>query len=206
VVTLASGKHIDIRKDRKQEGTFIKSIEVSTTKQILVISLHNRPIELWDLKTFNLLRLISVTDTNALNFKKLNQLKMENLFFITGDGTLHVYSTEKNDSIHEKSKVKPFSQNSQQITCADWKNDIFCAGDANGNLICIEFHQKKSRTISTAGGPIEVVRFSREQNFVLVLYQSGFVSVYELDQMVCLNSFNSIRQKFHILQVTSKLP
>eukprot|EP01080_Neovahlkampfia_damariscottae_P006660 gene6660-10825_t len=182
IVTLASGKHIELRKDRKQETTFIKAIEVSTNKQIAAVLLHNRPLEIWDLRTCNLLRLISMVDCCAINFRRQLQSKWDPLFVITSDGTLYTYSTEKVDNIVEKSKHKAFPQY-QQISCADWKNDLLCAGDASGNLISIDFLSKKSKTLPTPGGPIESIKFARDQKLVLVLYQSGSCSIYELDQM-----------------------
>jgi WD40 repeat protein len=183
VLNLSSGKSSLIRKDRKQESTWIKAIRVSSTSSLMVLVLANRPMEIWDLKTVSLSRILSYPDVLAFEFRVSTQNK-EYFSFVVPDGTLYIYRVEKNDFVQDKVKTKVFA--SSPTSCLAWKNEFLIAGDAAGVITTMEFDKKRSRSTNTGKGAIRKIRFSPDNNFISVVFSSGLFSIYELENLTCL--------------------
>lgn len=184
ILYLKNGKVSQIRKDRKQESTYIKAVRVSSSS-LAVIIFAGRPIEIWDLKSMSLQRIVSFYDVTSLEFRIPSLKDRDFINFTTLDGTHYIYKCEKGDIIQEKVKPKMF--NSSQPTAIVWSQDLVIVGDQSGVITTMEYDKKRSRTLNTGRGSIKKVRLSPDNSFLFILYSNGSFSIFDMENLTLIS-------------------
>lgn len=185
-VNLLSGKHTPLRRDKADDSSYLRAIRVSYSQKYLIVLCKDRPVEVWNLETLSLLRILPFTSITALEWcpprRKESKVTKELFFFTSTDGSLHFYRIEGDRVVADTKKPKIFAYN--QICSLAWKGDFLVSGDTVGNINYWELANKKARTFASHRGLVRRIQFSPEGNYIFVLFTEGDFAVWDLDQGV----------------------
>jgi len=206
-VDLLTGKHRQLRTDKKNDPSCIRAIRVSYSMKFLIVLAQDRPVEIYSLKTFSLIRLLPFTAITALEWSPISSKKKsadsgvdfsqatssednsgaetqkkpskERFFFTTSDGSIHFYRMEDDKVVAESQKPNFFAYN--QVSALAWRDDFLVSGDSVGSINYWDMVNKKTKTISTHRGVVRKIMFAPDSNHILVHFNEGDFAVWDLE-------------------------
>ncbi|PRP73144.1 hypothetical protein PROFUN_03458 [Planoprotostelium fungivorum] len=205
----------DIRKMNAAEGTFIRGIRLSNAGQYVAVLLKDRPFEIWDLRSCNLIRTMKpftavtslewapspYTENGWSNSQAKRSQVMEDdnsyvreaFIFSMTDGAIKTFVVEANGHVASLDIMMDISANI--ISSIAWKDHLVVAGDTLGNLIIWNFKTKKATNISTGKGLVRKIKFSPSLfHHIVVLFNEEF-GIWDLDHNVRLSMSNYLKQR-----------
>eukprot|EP01027_Heterolobosea_sp_BB2_P009361 GEZU01013804.1.p1 GENE.GEZU01013804.1~~GEZU01013804.1.p1 ORF type:complete len:1192 (+),score=267.06 GEZU01013804.1:155-3730(+) len=206
VLDIKTGKQTELRKSKSDEieTTFIRGIRVSYSMNYMIVLLKDSPIEVWNLNTNSLLRIMQFPQVTALEWCPLKSAKKdttaqgeastpsdenkphkEHFIFTSADGSLHFYRVDQQQRVFADTKQpKMFSYNS--TTALAWKDDLLVSGDQTGTVTCWEISQRKSHNFNNHRGMVKKIKFSPDfgNHYVLVLFADGDYGIWDLDKQI----------------------
>lgn len=214
---LQSGRTIPFRTDKVNESP-ISFIKVSSKKQYLMIVFHDKPIELWDIKTRCILKELpkSFPIIHAVEWapahagrKKPEEGQSEpeavhtkeHLVLTDSAATLY-HCIAEGSSFKQGSRIPHISERNSTTTCISWKHDHIFMGDTDGTISIWNLKTKLSKGIPTHRGWVKKVRFGPGKGNLncLVLFEDG-LEIWDSDDGIAVSSVKSPKQLPKILDV-----
>ncbi|XP_063687874.1 WD repeat-containing protein 11-like isoform X2 [Bolinopsis microptera] len=205
-------------KDR--DDVPIVGIKVSYLHQYFIVLLKDRPFELWDLKSLNIIREMpgnfppvttlewSPTQNHSLKHAKFSKKGeepagiieqvtnptdgpiREHFVFTDTDGVVYHLMVE-GTVIKEGTRIPPDSQTGL-INSIAWRGDLMVLGDSTGHLSFWDLKARQSRLVPTSRGAIKKLLLApgRNTQLLLVLFNDG-VEIWDCAESEVLSSIKS---------------
>lgn len=195
---LLTGRTMPFRVDKSAESP-INMMKISNKKQYLLIIFYDKPIELWDVKTRCLLRVlpkdfptihsVEWAPSQTIKRSEVNQDSeplhfKEHLVLTDASATLY-HCIAEGSSFKRGSRIPHVTERNSTITSISWKHDYIFMGDTDGVVSLWNLKSKIAKTVPTHRGWIRKVQFGPGKGNlqVGVLFEDG-LEVWDADDAV----------------------
>ncbi|XP_077970782.1 WD repeat-containing protein 11-like [Styela clava] len=215
---LQSGRTVPFRTDKVNESP-INFIKISSKKQYLMIVFHDKPIELWDIRTLCILKELpkSFPTIHAVEWAPAHTVKKkqedgqagesemihtkEHLVLTDSAATLY-HCIAEGSSFKQGSRIPHISERNSTTTCISWKHDHIFMGDTDGTVSIWNLKTKLSKGIPTHRGWVKKVRFGPGKGNLnsLVLFEDG-LEIWDADDGIAVSAVKTPKQLPKIIDV-----
>ncbi|CAH0382935.1 unnamed protein product [Bemisia tabaci] len=218
VTNIETGNSVPLRADASIEPP-IEIIKVSHLKQYFILVLKDRPVELWDLEKFSLLRTMSkkFPFITALEWSPVYKKKRrkssagkqaveqnaenckEKEYFVMRDTESCLYHfTVENNSIVEGVKI-PSEAGLATVTCIAWKNNKILQADSEGLIHIWDLKARCSNGMQAHKGPVIKMCFAPgKHNFKLLALFNDSLQLADVK--------GNVYNRLHMVKMPEELP
>lgn len=205
-LSLYTGETLQLKSGSDVSSDPIVTLRISNSKKFLIVIQKVKPLELWNLKDFEVVCFIPIPVSSLKTFEwchpsdviysRLQDSSSEIFYISYGSNQQGNFLTYYliNDSTKEVTKFKDV-QYPITLHLLE-KNKIRISGDSNGNILIWNRGNSKENIpvqYQSHKGSISKIQFSHQGPYAFILYTDGFIEVWDLDSRKILSKASALR-------------
>mmetsp|Transcript_1720 Transcript_1720/g.2528 ORF Transcript_1720/g.2528 Transcript_1720/m.2528 type:complete len:1210 (+) Transcript_1720:31-3660(+) len=195
-VNVTTGEQIQMDRSHDKEYN-IKGIRVSKSKRFLMVLYERHPIQIWDLKTHSVVRVVPVYKYTAccwcpyfskipkkqytVNGEKGMYPVAEFFMVALPSGAIQIYKVDEKRCVPDNTHYRLDAGTT--LSAMSMNSHYVAGGDSNGYLHVWDLKNNTLRRENLHRGEVKTIRFSEDNHLVMIHFSSRRVAIFDLRDM-----------------------